>query len=63
MRHFLSPAEQALLDGVTNSEREVIRALFDELDARLVEDGPVPWMWKGSAKPSRWWTDTKGEAA
>ena len=56
-RVFLSPAEQALLDGLPEGEREIVRALFDELDSHLVEDPDLNWM-KRSAPPSRaWWRE------
>ena len=56
MRHFLSPAEQALLDGLPENERDVVRGLFDELDARLVEDDPLHWMKQTKPPADAWWT-------
>ena len=55
MRHFLSPGEQALLDAVSDGEREVIRDLFDLLDAHLVEDP----LFTRESKPRAdvWWKE------
>lgn len=36
---FLTPAEQALLDGARPPERTIIRDLYELLDARLVREG------------------------
>lgn len=57
MRHFLSPAEQALLDALPLDERAVLRDLFDVLGARLVEEPSLSWM-KESKRPAQaWWVE------
>lgn len=38
MRTFLSPQENRLLDQLEPTERGIVRDLFDQLNARLVED-------------------------
>lgn len=56
-RVFLSPAEQQLLDGLPEGERDVVRGLFDELDAHLIEeiDGSFG---RGSKPPANaWWQE------
>ena len=44
MRFFLSPEEQSLLERLPANEAQVLRDLFDELDAHLVEEDPAFWM-------------------
>ena len=56
-RVFLSPAEQALLDGLPEGERAVVRGLFDELDAHLIEESNLNWMRDSRPPASAWWVE------
>ena len=57
MRFYLSPAEQQLLDGLPEGERDVVRALFDELDAHLIEEPSLNWMRDSRPPASAWWVE------